>query len=75
MMLLYRFNILNDIHDLRMVVVLVLRNWRIINRLRWTIGTKASVGHAAYVAQSIVIISVHSNYPLPVLEYTLLYSQ
>ncbi len=75
MMLFYRFNILNDIHKLRMVVVLVLRNWRIIDRLRWTIGTKFSFIHAAYIAHVIVLIRVQSNYPLPVLEYTLLYSQ
>jgi hypothetical protein len=75
MMLLYRFNILNNIHKLRMVVVLVLRNWRIIDRLRWTIRTKFSVIHAAYITHIVVIITVHNNYPLPFLEYILLYSQ
>lgn len=75
MMLLHRFNILDDVYKLRMVVVLVLRNWRIIHRLRWTIGTKFRFIHAAYIAYIIVIITVHSNYPLPVLEYTILYSQ
>ncbi len=49
MMLLYRFNILNDIHKLRMVVVLVLCNWRIKDRLGRTIGTEASGIHAAYI--------------------------
>lgn len=73
MMLLHRFNILNDIHKLRMVVVLVLGNWRIIHRLRWTIGTKVSFIHTTYIAH--VIVTVHSNYPLPVLDYNLLYSQ
>ncbi|SFF21267.1 hypothetical protein SAMN04487969_11869 [Paenibacillus algorifonticola] len=74
-MLLHCFNILNDIHKLRMVVVLVLCYRRIIDRLRWTIGTKVSVIHAAYITHIIVIISIQNNYPLPVLEYTLLYSQ
>ncbi len=66
MMLFYRFNILNDIHKLRMVVVLVLRNWRIIDRLRWTIGTKLSFIYAAYVihiVHIIVVITIHNNYP------------
>lgn len=75
MMLLNCFNILNDIHKLRMVVILILCNWRIIDRLRWAIGTKFSFTHAGYIAHVIVIISIQSNYPLPVLEYTLLYSQ
>lgn len=74
MMLLHRFDILNDIHKLCVVIVLVLRNRRIINRLRWTIGTKFSFVHAAYISHIIVIITVHNNYPLPDLEYTLLYS-
>lgn len=75
MMLLHRFNILDDIYKLRMIVVLVLGNWRIIDRLRWTIGAKVSFIHAAYITHVIIIIAVHSIYPLPVLEYTLLYSQ
>ncbi len=81
MMLFYGFNILNDIHNLRMVVVLVLCNWWIIDRLSWTIGTKFSfihtsnITHITHIAHVIVVISVHSNYPLPVLEYTILYSR
>ncbi len=86
MMLLNRFNILNDIHKLRMVVVLVLCNRRIIDRLRRTIGTKFHSTHTADIAgisgtsditdiaHMKVIITVQSNYLLPVLEYTLLYS-
>lgn len=80
-MLLHCFNILNDIHELWVIVVLVLYNGRIIDRLRWTIGTKVHVIHTAYITHIaysthiIVIISVQNNYPLPVLEYTLLYSQ
>jgi hypothetical protein len=73
MMLLHRFDILDDIHKLWMVVVLVLGNWRIIDRLRWTIGTKVSFIHTTYIAH--VIVSGHCNYPLPVLNYNLLYSQ
>ncbi len=57
MMLLYRFNILDDIHKLWMVVVLVYGNWRIIDGLRWTIGTKASFIHTTYIAH--VIVAVH----------------
>lgn len=90
MMLFYRFNILNNIHKLRMVDVLVLCNWWIIDRLSWTIGTKfsfihtsnitriANITHAphiAHITHVIVVVSVHSNYPLPVLEYTILYSR
>lgn len=81
MMLLHCFNILNDIHELWVIVVLVLYNRRIIDRLRWTIGTKvhvihtAHITHIAYSTHIIVIISVQNNYPLSVLEYTLLYSQ
>jgi hypothetical protein len=52
-----------------------LGNWRIIDRLRWTIGTKLSVIRAADIVHVVIIITVHNNYPLPVLEYTLLYSQ
>jgi hypothetical protein len=74
MMLLYRFNILNNIDKLRMEVVLVLRNWRIIDRLSRTIRTEFSLIHAAYITHVVIIISVHNNYLLPILEYTLLYS-
>lgn len=77
MMLLHRFNVLNDIHKLRMVVVLVLYNRRIKDRLRWTIGTKVHVIHTAYITHVhiIVIISFQNNDPLSVLEYMILYSQ
>lgn len=91
MMLLYRFNILHDVHKLRMEVILVLYNWRIKDGLSWTIRTKACLINAAYIpiviphaisgvcnsvsTHVVIIIAFHSNYPLPVLKYNLLYSQ
>jgi len=74
MMLLNRFNILYDIDELRMIIVLVYRYWRVINCLCWAIGTKLGFTHARYIGHIVVVITVQSVHLLPVLEYTLLYS-